>query len=628
MLPINQELQAGRYKITKQIGQGKRISFYQVYDKVLGKTLLLKETLRKTTPDQIEFLDQKFIREGESLAEILHDGFIRVFDYFQIDDYQYLLMEIVYGENIEALLKTQTQPFSLEDVVNFGEQIIASLNYLHKRNPPCCYINLKPKNLFLTTERKIKLLPTEIYSIFHIKTNQPLSRRAFEDANLNYLPLEAFLNNLDSTSQRVILNSYEDESEEILLQPPDVRSDIYALGAILYHLATANVPTDALERSINLLEKNPDPLIPPHKLDPEISLEISDILMKALEIKREDRFVTIAKMQAALLNAFVKLNDDFVSAPEELLPTNQNFDQHLIEDSIQDTTIPAPDYQVQFENIQKGFKDNLIDNHSFKNPIKESNFNEVKEVFQIKNDSERVLTDVSTKTVVVAEQRVDKSENVVFTNSIDDSASFEELIENEEVFVNFENVESEENFTESVQTESVESDQELFSYQPRSNNFFKSMAVGAVLLVLMGVGIWGALRFTSINATESNSPLAVQQQAEITSEPKEEILEAQPESELEIPVIETVAETQPEPDNTLIETTSTPVNNVSKPIQSSAKPNSEKAKPIVSEKIIEKSPKMPPQTAKNSKKKKVTVDDLINDTPKKKVTVDDLINDN
>ena len=136
-----------------------------------------------------------------------------------------------------------------------------------------------------------------------------ISKQAFDAANLNYSPLEVIWEKLDSASQRVILNGYDEKSQQNLMRPPDVLSDIYSLGATLYHLLTGQMPVDALERSIAVLEGNPDPLLAPDEIDPNIAVEISGVLIKALKIRRENRFASALEMSKELENAFVQLKE-------------------------------------------------------------------------------------------------------------------------------------------------------------------------------------------------------------------------------------------------------------------------------------------------------------------------------
>ena len=126
---------------------------------------------------------------------------------------------------------------------------------------------------------------------------------------LNYSPLEQVWNDLDSASQKVIAGSFNENSEKILYQPVDARCDIYSLGVLIYQTLTNQFPKNALERSIEILEGNPDPLVSPVALNAEIPPEISDIIMKALEIKRENRFDSAVIMRQVLRTAFVRIKE-------------------------------------------------------------------------------------------------------------------------------------------------------------------------------------------------------------------------------------------------------------------------------------------------------------------------------
>jgi hypothetical protein len=114
---------------------------------------------------------------------------------------------------------------------------------------------------------------------------------------------------LDPASRKVITNSYDEKAQKILEQSADARSDIYAVGATLYHLLTALLPIDALERSIDLLESKADPLPPPNKLRASIPREVSDVVLRALEIRRENRFSSAVIMRQVLRTAIVRIKE-------------------------------------------------------------------------------------------------------------------------------------------------------------------------------------------------------------------------------------------------------------------------------------------------------------------------------
>ncbi|MFN3329748.1 MAG: hypothetical protein ACK419_02355, partial [Pyrinomonadaceae bacterium] len=127
--------------------------------------------------------------------------------------------------------------------------------------------------------------------------------------NLHFIPFEVIFEQLDSASQKVLLSVYDDKSADILKQPADAKSDLYSLGATLYYLLTARLPIDPLERSIEMLEDKPDPLVPAHQHNPKLPPEISEAIAKAMEVRRENRFDSAAIMRQFLRTAFVRIRE-------------------------------------------------------------------------------------------------------------------------------------------------------------------------------------------------------------------------------------------------------------------------------------------------------------------------------
>jgi serine/threonine protein kinase len=108
---------------------------------------------------------------------------------------------------------------------------------------------------------------------------------------------------LDPTFREYIAQSYQEKIGGILQHPTDARSDLYALGATLYHLVTAVVPIDALKRALEIWSGKPDPLPNPSAQNPNIPPKISNILLKAMAIERENRYASAKEMREALSSA-------------------------------------------------------------------------------------------------------------------------------------------------------------------------------------------------------------------------------------------------------------------------------------------------------------------------------------
>ncbi len=313
MPTTNEVLQQGRYRVIHQFELDGAVPVFEAYDNIRETNVVLKEISLKlkkvTTPAQLETLRYAFTTEAKVLTELKHDTLLQVYDFFSEVDRHYLVMEAADGDDLGELLARNKSPFALSDVADWADRLLDTLHYLHSLTPPLVHRDIKPQNVKLTLSGKIKLRAPQILNHLDVDGQSSNGNQPAGSAAINYLPLEQIWDGLDAASQKVISNSYDERSERLLLQPLDRRSDIYSLGSTLYHLITAQPPTDALERSIYILEGKPDPLARPDQVDSSIPVEISDVIMKALEIKRENRFDSAAIMRQVLKTAFVRVKE-------------------------------------------------------------------------------------------------------------------------------------------------------------------------------------------------------------------------------------------------------------------------------------------------------------------------------
>jgi serine/threonine protein kinase len=298
MLSINQVLQQGRYHITNRIEHEETGVTYQAFDNVLQTKVIIKETSfdLKSSPNPYKY---PIAKQMENLISIKHESFTQIHGFFSEVDHQYLVTEAVEGRNLKTLLEVNGRPFPLFTVLTWTEQLLDALNYLHSKIPPIIHRDITPTNLTLTADNKIKLLTYPIIKEFNPQKGNHQSGNVGQQ-QLPFLPLEVLWETLDYASQKVILNSYDEPSAEILESPIDERSDIYALGATIYYLITGRVPIDTLERSIELLEGKEDPLTSPNKINSQVPRNVATFLLKALEIRRENRFESASAMRQAL----------------------------------------------------------------------------------------------------------------------------------------------------------------------------------------------------------------------------------------------------------------------------------------------------------------------------------------
>ena len=322
MLASNQVLNRGRYRIIHQFGQVESGSLYEAYDTVNDTNVVLRESagqIGNATPGQLETLKFTFADQAKRWAEIRHESLLAVRDYFSDTDRQYLVMESVDGSDLRSLVEKENNKPAVADILRWADQILNAVIHLHTQKPLIIHQNIRPENVRLTSSYSVKLLmasgagAAEIADIVE------------EGVGLNYLALEQLWAGLDSASQNVIANGFDDHVESSLRRPADSRTDVYGIGATLYFLLTGTAPADSLARTIDILDGKADPLADPAGVNDEVPRDLADIVIKALQIKREDRYSSAAAMREALNTVRpVPRKEARVQTPAPQAPANSN----------------------------------------------------------------------------------------------------------------------------------------------------------------------------------------------------------------------------------------------------------------------------------------------------------------
>ncbi len=277
---------------------------YEAHDNVFDTSVALKEvTINLSSAYDTkaqEMAQLAFEREAKILARVNHENIPHVKDYFTEEDGQFLVMELVDGDDLGKLLMQRRSAFPVASIIEWTDKVLDALDYLHSMIPPVIHRDIKPQNLKLTSRKKIKLLDFGIAKGTESTVANTVTNQTFIAATLNYSPLEQMLRVLDPTFLAVITHKYGEKIDAVLEQNADFRTDLFSLGATMYHLATNVSPAEAVKRAIDIWDGKPDPLENPSKLNPEISKEFSDFLLKSMEIRRENRFASADEMQKAL----------------------------------------------------------------------------------------------------------------------------------------------------------------------------------------------------------------------------------------------------------------------------------------------------------------------------------------
>jgi eukaryotic-like serine/threonine-protein kinase len=262
----------GRYRIIRQLGQGGMGAVYEALDQRLDTTVALKETLFTD-----ERLRKQFEREARLLARLHHPALPRVSDHFSEGDGQFLVMQFIPGDDLSEMMNRKRGPFPPDQVLTWADQLLDALDYLHTQEPQIVHRDIKPQNLKLTSRGQIILLD------FGLAKGQAgdISRVTTSASIFGYTPNYAPL-------------------EQIQGLGTDSRSDLYSLGATLYHLMTGVKPPDALTRAAALVNGQDDPLAAASEANPAVAPDVDAVLSKAMAQNREQRYATAADMRKAL----------------------------------------------------------------------------------------------------------------------------------------------------------------------------------------------------------------------------------------------------------------------------------------------------------------------------------------
>lgn len=268
-----QQLQAGttlqeRYLIQGVLGIGGMGAVYRARDlhfPNVVKLVAVKEMINQARDPLVrKTIVRNFEREANLLATLDHRAIPRIYDYFTLAQRSYLVLEHISGKDLEALI-SDTDDFISEDrVLAWSIELCDVLTYLHNHKPePIIFRDMKPSNIMITPQDHVVLVDFGIARTF--QSGQKGTMIGTE----GYSPPE----------------QYRGEATPL--------ADIYALGATFHHTLTHRDPR--LEPPFSFSER------PIRSINPNVTVDMEQIIDRALQYNPEDRFQTAAEMKTALM---------------------------------------------------------------------------------------------------------------------------------------------------------------------------------------------------------------------------------------------------------------------------------------------------------------------------------------
>ncbi len=284
-----------RYRVIQSLGKGGMGAVYEAIDLRLGHTVALKQTL---TNDEDQW--KQFEREARLMAWLNHPALPRVSDYFTEGHRAFFVMQFVEGNDLAEIIAQQPGPLPRQAVVAWADQLLDALIYLHTHERQIIHRDIKPHNLKVTRGGQIVLLDFGLAKTQTADPSGSLSCTSVFGYTPRYAPLEQ-IQDLGTSPQ----------------------SDIYALGATLYHLITGVKPPDALARATALVSARPNPLKPAHEINEAVGVELAAILTRAMAQNPAERYATAAEFREALrqIGRATEVEVEYIVRTSELEPT-------------------------------------------------------------------------------------------------------------------------------------------------------------------------------------------------------------------------------------------------------------------------------------------------------------------
>lgn len=251
----------GKYKILNKVGQGGMSVVYLAMNERANKQWAIKE-IRKDGVSNYEVVKQNLIAETDILKKLSHPHLPSIIDVIDCEDTFLIVMDYIEGNPLSSALKNEgAQP--QEKVVEWAKQICDVLGYLHSRKPPIIYRDMKPSNVMLKPDGNVMIID--------FGTAREYKSSSLEDTTClgtqGYAAPEQFGGHGQT----------------------DARTDIYCLGATLYHLLTGH-----------------NPCLPPYEMypirywNPNLSSGLEEIILKCTQKNPNDRYQSCAELMYAL----------------------------------------------------------------------------------------------------------------------------------------------------------------------------------------------------------------------------------------------------------------------------------------------------------------------------------------
>jgi len=292
------------YRVLRILGEGGMGVVYEAEDLRLGRHVALKFVVHKKL-DRRETVE-RFEREARAASVLNHPNICTVHDVGEEGGHHFIAMELLEGESLDALLTRG--PLPVRRLLEIGTQIAEALVAAHARG--VIHRDVKPANVFVTSTGLVKIMDFGLAKILQSPAAEALTAAENEVTQTS-----------DLTTPGLAMGTVSFMSpEQVRGEDVDARSDLFSFGALLYDMAVGEPPfrgsTPAVKLS-GILERNP---VPPLDVNPGLPAKLQDVILKALEKDREERYQTARDMAVDLRRLLREVDSGAITSTSGVIP--------------------------------------------------------------------------------------------------------------------------------------------------------------------------------------------------------------------------------------------------------------------------------------------------------------------
>ncbi|MDR1204392.1 MAG: protein kinase [Peptococcaceae bacterium] len=262
----------GRYKIVELVGAGGMSLVYRAYDQEENREVAVK-VLREQFAGDEAFI-ARFHREAQAVSGLSHKNIVRVYSVDQEDDIHFLVMELAQGKNLKEILK-EAAPFPQEILAQIVPQICDAMDHAHQNK--VIHRDIKPHNVIVQYDGLVKVADFGI-------------ARAASSATVTH-------------SGSIMGSVHYFSPEQAKGEIADERSDIYALGVLIYELATGALPYEGESPIGVAMQKIQEDPLPPRELNPELNEAVEQVILRAMDRNPKYRYQNVVELKEDFLEA-------------------------------------------------------------------------------------------------------------------------------------------------------------------------------------------------------------------------------------------------------------------------------------------------------------------------------------